>query len=115
MDNLKTRIQTFLEEIEFTHLKTNWVERLTELGIVESEARKWAAEIGHVVDEYRSSLMRLAELLEEPDVERIPQRIYSWAVGIIVNTVGEIEEPMRYLEGQLEKYLPPEPDDDGDE
>ncbi len=112
MGNLKSQIHAFLNEIEYTHLKKNWVKRLIEMGIAESEARVWAAEIGHVVDEYRSSLMILAKLLEETDIERIPELVHSFAIGIVVNTVDEIEEPMRYLEKQLEKYLPPEPDDE---
>lgn len=112
MDDLKTRIKTFLDEIEYTHLKRAWPERLVAAGINEREAHKWAAEIGHVVDEYRSTLMQLAELLQVTDTERIPQQVHSWAVGISEVTVPEINEPMLYLKGLLEEYLPPEPDDE---
>src|SRR5258706_5100921 len=111
-DDLKARIKAFLEEIEYVHLKKDWPERLIAAGIDEREAQKWAAEIGHVVEEYQSSLMRLADLLQETDSERIPRRVHSWAVGRIEVSIPEIEEPMRYLEGELEKYLPPEPDDE---
>jgi hypothetical protein len=112
VEDLKTRIKALLSEVEFTYLKRTWVEHLAETGIDEGEARKWAAEIGHVVDEYQSSLIRLVDLLEETDPERIPQCVHSWVVGRLEVTIPEIEDPMRYLEGLLEKYLPPEPDDE---
>ena len=114
MDDLKDRIKAFLEEIEYIHLKKTWLEHLIAAEIDENDARTWAAEIGHVVEEYQSSLMVLAELLEESDPKRIPSEVQNWAVGIRVVTIPEIEEPMHYLEGQLEKYLPPEHDDEDD-
>lgn len=112
MNDLKTRIKTFLEEIEYTHVKKLWLERLIAVGVDKNEAEVWAAEIGHVIEEYQSSLMRLADLLEETNGEVIPQHVHSWAVGRIEVTIPEIEEPMRYLEGQVRKYLPPEPNDE---
>jgi hypothetical protein len=114
MDDLGTQIKLFLDDIEFIHLKKEWQERLVNVGIDVAEASVWAAEIGHVIDEYRSSLIRLADLLEETDPERIPLRVHSWAVGRLVVSIPEIEEPMRYLEKQLEKYLPPEPDNENE-
>ena len=115
MDELKSHVVSFLKEFEFTYLKGKWVDQLIKAGIDEKEARVWAAEIGHVVDEYRSTLRELAGLLLETDPEQIPQKIYSWAVGIQEVTVPEIAEPMEYLEELLEKYQPPEPDDNDDE
>ena len=112
LDDLKARIKALLEEIEYTHLKKTWPEQLIKAGISEIEAHKWAAEIGHVVEEYQSSLTRLVDLLQENDSQRIPQQVHSWAVGTFEVSVPEIEEPMRYLEGLLEKYLPPEPNDE---
>lgn len=112
MNDLKTRIKTFLEEIEFTHVKNLWLEHLIAVGIDKNEAAVWAAEIGHVIEEYQSSLTHLADLLEETNADLIPQRVHSWAVGSIEVTIPEIEEPMRYLEGQVRKYLPPEPPDE---
>ncbi len=64
-----------------------------------------------VVEEYQSSLMELADLLQEQDVRRIPQRVHSWVVGALEVSIPEIEEPMRYLEGLLNKYLPNEHDE----
>ena len=113
MDELKPRVVAFLEEFEYTYLKGKWVEELVSVGIDIDEARMWAAELGHVVDEYRSTLRELADLLLETDPEQIPQKIYSWAVGIQEVTVPEIADPMKYLEEQLKKYIPP--DDYGDE
>jgi hypothetical protein len=54
------------------------------------------------------------KLLHETDAEDIPNKVHGWAIGILNVTIPEIEEPMRYLQGQLEKYLPPK-DDDEDE
>jgi hypothetical protein len=116
MDDLKARVKAFLDEFEFTYLKRKWVEQLIEVGIDEREAHRWAAELGHVVDEYQTTLMLLAELFLVTDPEQIPQKIYSWAVGIQEVTVPEIAEPMKYLAEQLEEYLPPDDyDDEGDE
>lgn len=112
MDDLKARIKALLEEIEYTHLKKTWPEQLIAAGFNEIEAHKWAAEIGHVVEEYQSSLMRLADLLQENDSQRIPRQVHSWAVGRLEVSIPEIEEPMRHLEGLLGKYLPPEPNDE---
>lgn len=112
MEDLKARIKALMTEIESTHLKKDWIERLIEAGIEKEAAYTWAAEIGHVIDEYRSTLMGLADVLAETDVDRIPRQVHSWAVGISEVTVAEIEEPMRYLEKQLDEFLPPEPDDE---
>jgi len=112
VEDLKNRIKALLSEIEYSHVKRTWVEQLTQKGFAEDEARQWAAEIGHVVDEYQSSLIRLVELLEEANPERIPESIYDWTVGRLEVTIPEIEEPMRYLENLLKKYIPAEPDDE---
>lgn len=110
--DLRDRIREFFAEIEYTHLKQAWVERIVDDGLDEAEARKWAAEIGHVVEEYESSLLRLADLLDEKDPALIPKRVYSWVIGRLEVTIPEIEEPMRYLKERLEKLLPHEPDDE---
>lgn len=114
MDDLKTRIKMLLEEVENIHLKKTWPEHLIGIGVSEDDARVWAAEIGHVVEEYQSSLIRLVDLLQESNLEYIPEKVYSWAVGRVEVTIPEIEEPMRYLQGILQKYIPPEPDDEED-
>ena len=101
MDDLRTQIKLFLNDVEFTHLKKEWRENLIRVGIDEKEARLWAAEIGHVIDEYRSSLMHLADLLMEVDPDVIPLKVHEWAVGTLEVSISEIEEPMQYLEKQL--------------
>jgi hypothetical protein len=110
VEDLKTRIKVLLDELEFRHLKKNWVRHLVETGIDEHEARKWAAEIGHVIDEYRSTLIDLADLMMEYDPELILLDVHEWAVNISDVTVPALEDPMRSLEELLEKYLPPDDD-----
>jgi hypothetical protein len=112
MDDLKVRIKEVLDELIQTHLYKKWPEHLVGAGIDENEARAWGVEISQVVDEYRSTLMHLLDLLDESDPEQIPRNVHSWAVGISEVTVPEIQEPMLYLKGLLEEYLPPEPDDE---
>ena len=112
MEEIKKRVKLLLDEIEYVHLKKKWLQNLVEAGADEEEARIWVAEIGHVVDEYRTTLEQLTELLGDTDIETVPTKIHDWAVGISEVTVPEIQEPMRYLEGQLKKYVP---DDDLDE
>ncbi|MBZ0275150.1 MAG: hypothetical protein K8I60_03340 [Anaerolineae bacterium] len=114
MSDLKERIKQVLDELIQVHLYKRWPEHMIALGIDEDEARTWGAEISHVVDEYRSTLMDLTNILGETDMDRIHRQVHSWAVGISEVTVPEIEEPMRYLEKLLDKYLPPEPDDKDD-
>lgn len=92
MADLKARIKSFLDEIEYQHLKTAWPERLIAAGLNKDEVYTWAAELGHVVEEYQSSLMHLADLLAETDIECIPRKVHSFAVGITEVSVPEIEE-----------------------
>ena len=115
MDDLKARIKEVLDELIQIQLYKTWPEFLIASGIDENDAGTWGVEISQVVDEYRSTLMSLADLLAETDIERIPREVHSWAVGISEVTVDEIQEPMLYLEKQLEKYLPPEEDEDDTE
>lgn len=112
MDDLKERIKTLLEEIEYNHLKKTWTERLIVAGIDEREAHKWAAEIGHVVAEYQNSLKYLTDLLQETDSERIPQRVNDWADYTRDISAFIFEGAMRRLQEQLEKYLPSEPNEE---
>lgn len=111
MDDLRESIKQALDELIQTRLRKTWPEHLTTLGITEDDAHTWGVEISQVVDEYRSTLMNLFDLLIEQDPEQIPRQIHSWAVGISEVTVPEIQEPMKYLEAQLEKHLPPEVND----
>lgn len=113
-EDLGTQIKGLLHETEYKYVKNLWVKQLIESGIGEKEAKKWAAEIGHVIDEYQSSLMRLVDLMQETDPMLIPQRIHSWAVGRLEVTIPEIEDRMKYLAGELQKYLPEEEDKDAD-
>ena len=108
MNDLKERIKEVLDELIQLYLYKKWPEHLIALGIDENDARTWGVEISQVVDEYRSTLLLLSDLLTENDAEKVPVKTHSWAVGISEVTVPEIREPMQYLEKLLEKYLPPE-------
>ena len=112
MDDLKERIKTLLEEIEYVDLKKTWPEHLIAVGIDEREVHKWAAEIGHVVAEYQNSLKYLIDLLQETNPERIPRRVNDWADYTRDISVFIFEGAMRRLQEQLEKYLPPTSDDE---
>lgn len=112
MDDLKARIKALMYEIEFTHLKQNWVNKLIEAGIEKNDIYKWVAEIGHVVDEYERSLRNLVELLEENDIESVAVELGTWIRMTRDVTVWTIDSSMKRLEGKYEKYLPIEPDDE---
>lgn len=112
MSDLKDRIKKALDELIQMHLYNTWPEHLIALGIDENEARTWGVEISQVVDEYRSTLMQLLDLTDESDSDQIPLKVYSWVVGRIEVTLPEIEDPMRHLATLLQKYVPPEPDDE---
>lgn len=109
MNELKNLIESFFKEVELTHLKKIWIERLIADGFSKQEAGLWAVEIGHVINTYRSSLIRLADLLVETDTNLIPERIHNWVEGTLEDTIPVMTEPLQYLEKQLAKYLP-EPD-----
>lgn len=111
MDDLKERIKALLHEIEFTHLKKNWVEQVIAGGVEREDSYKWVAEIGHVVDEYERSLRYLVDLLHTSDASSAAQELESWIAYTRDMTVWTIDEAMKRLEGRYEKYLPPEPDD----
>ena len=112
MEDLKARIKTLMHEIEYTHLKKNWVEQLIETGIEERDAYKWVAEIGHVVDEYERSLRYLVELLEENEIERVADGLRIWIGHTRDITIWKLDDVMKELEDQYEKYLPPEEDEE---
>jgi len=112
VDEKKEQVKSFFREFEFEYVKKEWLNRLIELGIDDEEARVWAIEIGHVVDEYSSTLQLLCDVVTETKAEKIPEAVYDWAVGITEVTVPEISDPMKYLEEQLEKYIPPDQDED---
>src|SRR5258706_12612774 len=112
-DDLKARIKTLLEEIEYVHLKKNWPERLIAAGIDEGEAHIWAAEIGHVVNEYERSLRYLVEVLYIGNPRQtMPEDINNWAAYTRDIGVFTIENSLGYLQERLEKYIPPQPADD---
>ena len=106
MEELRTKIKSVMHEIEFTHLKKNWVDRLIEAGIDTKDAHKWVAEIGHVVDEYERSLRRLTKLFEANSVEEIAVELDTWVTLTQDMTVWTIGEAMKRLEGHYDKYLP---------
>lgn len=112
MEDLKKRIKALLHEIEFTHLKKNWVERLIAGGVEQADCYKWVAEIGHVVDEYESSLRFLVEMLETSDAARAAQELEGWIAYTHDITLWKLDDVLNELRGRYEKYLPPEPEDD---
>jgi len=112
MGDLKTQIQAFFKEVEFNHLKKLWAERLIDYGIDEKDAGLWVVEIGHVVDAYRSNLTRLADLLQETDADLIPEEVYNWVIGTLVDTIPVLTEPLEYLQKQLVQYSPDESNND---
>ena len=117
MDDLKFRIRALLEEIEFVHLKGNWVEKISHLGIDPRDASKLGAEIGHIVDEYQRSLRYLVDLLQNDDPKRIPEDIAGWAGYTLSLGVYKIEDPVAQIQIIIEKYLPvkSEKDDEDEE
>ncbi len=112
MDDLKARVKELLYEIEYTHLKKNWVEQLIEAGVAKEDVYKWVAEIGHVVDVYERSLQHLFEVMEASDVEDVAVELGTFIKITRDTTVWTIDEAMKRLEGRYEKYLPPEDDDE---
>jgi len=108
LTDLKSRIKALLREIEFVHLKKVWPERLIAAGIGERDAQVWAAEIGHIVDEYERSLRYLVELIYEPNPRiSIAEGVESWAAYTEDLGVFKIEDSMGELQKRLKKYLPP--------
>lgn len=112
-DELKAKIKSLLEEIEYVHLKKVWPERLIAAGISKREAQKWAAEIGHIVNEYERSLRYLVDLLYvgNPRVT-IPEDIESWAAYTRDIGVFTLENSIKDLQEHLKTYLPPNPDEE---
>lgn len=114
MDELKQRIMTLFEEIESIHLRKTLLANLTAAGIDKSEAHNWTLEIGEIVDEYARSLHILIDLIQESDQERIPQKLEGWFAYTEDISLFKIADIVKYLQNKLQKYLPPEPDDEED-
>jgi hypothetical protein len=114
MEDLKARIKVLMYEIEYIHLKKNWLEQLVAAGIEQDDVYKWIAEIGHVIDGYERSLRNLVDLMEESDIETIAVELGTWIKITRDTTVWTIDEAMKRLEGRYEKYLPPEDDDEAE-
>ena len=112
MEDLKPRIKVLLNEIEFTHLKKNWAERLIAAGVEKEDVGTWTAEIGHIVDEYERSLRFLVDLLQTSDASHAAQELESWIAYTRDMTIWKLDDVMKALQGRYEKYLPPEPDDE---
>jgi hypothetical protein len=110
MEDLKDRIKALLYEIEFTHLKKNWAERLIVAGVEKEDSYKWVAEIGHVVDEYERSLRFLADMLETSDANGAAQKLESWIAYTRDMTIWKLDDVVNQLQGRYEKYLPPQPE-----
>jgi hypothetical protein len=112
VEDLKTRIKVLMHEIEFTHLKKNWVERLIAADVEKEDAYQWVAEIGHVVDEYERSLRFLVDLLQTNDASSAAQELESWVAYTRDMTIWKLGDVMNQLQGRYEKYLPPALDDE---
>ena len=112
MDDLQKRIKALLNEIEYTHLKTDWAERLIAGGVEKSDAYTWVAELGHIVDEYERSLRFLVKMLESSDASIAAGELEDWLAHTRDMTVWKLEYVLNELQGKYEKYLPPEPDDE---
>jgi len=112
MEDLKGRIKALLNEIEFTHLKKNWTERLIARGVAKEDSYEWVAEIGHIVDEYERSLRFLTDMLEISDAIGAAQKLESWIAYTRDMTIWRLDDVVNQLQGKYEKYLPPEPNDE---
>lgn len=112
MEDVKEQVKTLLHEIEFTHLKKNWAERLLDAGIDKEDIGKWVVEIGHVVDEYERSLRFLMELLHTTDAGIAAQKLESWVAYTRDMTIWKLDYMVKELQGRYEKYIPPDPEDE---
>ncbi len=112
MDELKQRIKALFEEIESIHLRKTLLTKLTAAGIDKNEAHDWILEIGQIVDEYERSLHLLIDLIQESDQEQIPQKFESWLAYTEDMSLFKISDILKYIKNKLQKYLPPEIDDE---
>ncbi len=119
MEDIGSRITNDLNELIRVHLHSIWRNHLIDSGIDPKEAYTWTLEISEVLDEIRTTLKELITLFNLTDPKQIPIEVHGWAIRITIITVPEIQQPMTYLAGLLEKYLPEDPphddtDDDKD-
>ncbi len=115
MEDLKARIKALLHEIEFTHLKQNWAERIITTGVAKEDSYKWVAEIGHIVDEYERSLRFLTNLLQTSKPSDAAEKLEGWIAYTRDMTIWKLDDALNQLQGRYEKYLPPEPEDEDEE
>ena len=110
MEDLKSRLKDLLTEIEYKHLKQDWVKQVTLAGIDKSEAQKVAAEIGHIVDEYERSLRYLIKLLQTENSTDVAQELESWVAYTRDITIWKLDDALVQLDGKFEEYLLSDPE-----
>lgn len=110
LDKIKGDVITLLDDVQYRHME-RWPKHLVANGIDEKDAHLWANEIGFVLDQYRSSLLKLIDVLNETDVERIPKLVYDWSMFISDIIVPKVHDPMVALEKRIEPMLPPDPEE----
>jgi hypothetical protein len=96
-----------MHEIEFTHLKKNWVERLIAADVEKQDAYKWVAEIGHVVDEYERSLRFLVDLLQTNDASSAALKLESWVAYTRDMTIWKLGDVMTSCKGDTKNTYHP--------
>jgi len=115
MIELEKRIREFMREIEYDHIHDQWVAKMVGLGFDKRVAQKIATEIGHIIEEYESTLVSIIKQLEKNTIDEIVIGIEDWATGVKEMRVHELIDPAQQLQEILDPYFPPDPDDEEDD
>lgn len=107
MDELKERIRSLLEEVEYIHVTQNWWLRLLGMGVSEEDIRKWAPNIRFVVEEYKLSLGYLTDLLRISDASEAAEDLKGWVAYTRDTSVWKMSIVHAYIHGtKIEDDLP---------
>ncbi|WP_162909286.1 hypothetical protein [Aggregatilinea lenta] len=112
MESLEARMQALLWGDELKQLKQTWTKHLIEAGVTEADARQCAAEIIPVLETIESTFVRLVNLFQINDPERILLETDCWSILVSDINVSIVKDSMGYMMAQLSRYLPPEEDDE---
>ena len=115
LQDLADQTKDLINEIHQKFVTDNWVNRWIEAGAEEKEAEQWVAAIFYVLEACEVILLNLIDNIQETDPHRSALDIYHWMAFVGDLPVFTIEYNTGYVLPIMEKYVPPDPEDEDDE
>lgn len=105
LSDAMTQLQKSLERLE---------KRLIESGFESETAGEWIFHIRDIVGDWRQRLLELVIICDSPDTNEIPSKLDGFKNSILYQTNPHNDWHMQRFEQLLEKVLPSDEEDNGD-